>query len=172
MQGADYYNLSWVEHHLLGLAALYHDYDHSGGTESDTMNVRRAIHAFYTDCPRDLTSLQTKQVEACIAVTEYPFVTEPCTIEQKIIRDADLLQILELEWYEHVVLGLRAEFKVGGKDYSIKDMLQGQLNFLNEYVPNKLYTEWAKELVEKDCILKHRLGEIFLKIVNEVKNAT
>jgi hypothetical protein len=88
--------------------------------------------------------MDLNQMLETVRVTQYPFIHTPKTIEQKIIRDADLMQILEPEWFDHVILGLQAEFKAGGKDYTLEEMLKGQLAFLKEHIPHNLFTQWAK----------------------------
>jgi hypothetical protein len=114
---------------------------------SDDQNIMRAVQAWWdnnkTSIP--LSQLDQYQVEACIRVTEYPFVKETNTIEQKIIRDADLMQMLEPEWYDHVILGLQAEFKARGINYSLQQILYGNIEFLMKHIPAGLFTVWAKE---------------------------
>lgn len=157
MEGALHYNLSYSECHLLGVAALFHDFDHTGGREHDSINIHRALASL--NIYVEGSNLELKHIRACISVTQFPFDIEPVTIEQKIIRDADLMQILEPEWYEHVILGLQAEMSIKNGPISTQDMLAGQVNFLFDHVPSKLFTEWAKQKFESD-VYRCRLEEI------------
>jgi hypothetical protein len=142
IEGAQYYNLDFRQCHLIGVAALFHDFNHSGGTKTDHQNINIAV-ANLREAAINYNPMDLNQMVETIRVTQYPFIHTPKTIEQKIIRDADLMQVLEPEWYEHVILGLQAEFKAGGKDYTLEEMLQGQMVFLQEHIPTGLFTDWA-----------------------------
>lgn len=162
IEGAQFYNLDFRQCHLIGLSALFHDFNHSGGRKSDAENINVAVSNLRsvteTYSPMDL-----HQMLETIRVTQYPFVHTPKTIEQKIIRDADLMQILEPEWYEHVILGLQAEFKAGGKNYSLNEMLKGQMTFLDEHIPTNLFTQWAKDKFDTRFVYGDRKARIFAK---------
>jgi len=146
IEGAQAHDLSFRECHLIGLSALFHDFNHSGGKKIDAENINVAISNLLSVVPQQLgyNFLDVYQMRETIRVTQYPFIYTPKTIEQKIIRDVDLMQILEPEWYEHVILGLQAEFKRGGRDYSHRQMLTGQLDFLDKHIPNELFTSWGR----------------------------
>lgn len=142
VDAAIYHGMNFRDIHLLGVSALYHDANHSMGYETDDRNIERALK--FLGSPNSLTPLDLGQVRACIQVTQFPYVLEPLTLDQKIIRDCDLLQILEPDWFDHVVLGLQAEFENSGRSVSLKDMLEGQLKFMDSHInPDDMYTEWA-----------------------------
>lgn len=146
---ADYYNLPLSSMRAVCVAALWHDYQHSGGKHTDTVNVTRAIEQFknyhlslYSCGTRDHESDLT-QVPDIIAVTEYPYVRAPYGIEQKIIRDADLMQVCLPTWYEMCIIGLGKEISIKlGKEVTEKEMVEGQISFLNNIT---LHTQWGRE---------------------------
>lgn len=168
LEAADYYELSFREHNLLGVSALFHDYFHSGGKETDDRNVNKAIE-FFESFSRNYVEMDRLQAISTIRITQYPYVDTPSTIEQKIIRDADLMQILEPEWFDHIILGLREEFKNGGREYSVLDMLKGQLTFISG---SAFHTDWGKSkmCIEQDTVLFSRLKATSLLIEALSKN--
>lgn len=167
LEAADHYALPFRDHYLLGVSALFHDFNHSGGRETDDKNVSLAIRSF--EFFKDYIELDRLQVAATIKITQYPYVDTPVTIEQKIIRDADLMQILEPEWFDHIILGLREEFKNGGREYSVLDMLKGQLTFISG---SEFHTDWGKSKmrIEQDTVLFSRLKATSLLIEALSKN--
>lgn len=57
-------------------------------------------------------------------------------IYQAIIRDADLMQILETDWITHVILGLCEEMH-----YPLKELMVGERNFLKNMEFHSPYGE-------------------------------
>lgn len=156
---ANYYNLPLASMRAVCVAALWHDYNHSGGKHNDTVNVANAIKHFrnyhlgmWSAATRDLDG-DLSHVPSIIAVTEYPYVCEPYGIEQRIIRDADLMQVLQPTWYEMCITGLGKEMSVKlGKEVTEKEMVDGQLNFLKNIT---LYTQWGNETLSS-AVLTNR----------------
>jgi HD domain len=88
----------------LAVAALLHDYGHSLGKLTDEENVRvamsfarNAVLCSPSDLFRD-RERTAQEVERLIACTQYPFVTPPDTLLERLLRDADLAQSLELDF--------------------------------------------------------------------------
>jgi len=110
------------------VAALFHDYNHSMGKEKDDINVQRAIEAFsnYYDSNLTSTSIDKNRVIDIIRITEYPYKVDNSELdtEQKIIRDADLLQGSVDNWYDYIIVGLSKEMNI-----PIKDIAKGNLAF-------------------------------------------
>lgn len=140
----------------LVLAAAFHDFSHSAGYHDDDWNIATAIEnlkSFFEHEYRRYTALMCdsahydgtsyyssfrdlwndkifENAAETIRVTRYPFNVEPVTIQQKIIRDCDLMQMFEPAWFEHVIEGLIAEFANKGMNLSLEQMLVGQIEFL------------------------------------------
>jgi len=93
-----------------------------------------------------------KQVVDIIKATEYPYVIaeEDLTFEQKIIRDADMMQCYTDNYLQQVVLGLGQEMK-----WDLKASLSNQPKFWSN---TKFYTDYAKEVSSK--ILKHIVQDV------------
>ena len=85
-------------HKLLFLAGLYHDFSHSGGKNSDLVNVciaaAKTVELLAILEP-ELTNDDVNCVVKYILATEHPAHHEPTSIGEKIIRDSDLLQWCE-----------------------------------------------------------------------------
>jgi len=148
IEGANYHNLPYRSIRHLVLAALFHDFDHTGGKSTDSINIDRALKGWrnyeYTFL-RSITSIDKQEVEGIIRVTEYPYVIEPICIEQKIIRDADLMQCLRPTWKEMIIVGLRQEMSIKlGKDLTEEEMCEGQIKFLDAVKP---HSDWGKDVL-------------------------
>lgn len=158
-QGARFHNLPNIETTSLVVAALFHDYDHSGGLWADCDNVKLAATKFWKFYNANANTLglliNAGLTDACIRVTEFPFVLEPVTLAEEIIRDADMLQISEPYWFEMTTLGIKAEFETKiGQSISMIDYLRGQISFVNNHF--KHYTEWGKMRANAPLVTKRR----------------
>lgn len=142
-EGAQYYNLPWDTTRNLLLAAIYHDFGHTGGEEPDSENIRRALHHGLFSIRKEVPKILID----CILCTEYPFTVEPYTIEQRIIRDADLMQFRFGDWQEMLFTSLRKEIEVQyGRSISDEEMLKGMKDFwINKA---KFHTDWGREIFE------------------------
>ncbi len=81
------------EIHKSNIAGLWHDFNHSGGQLSDRENIERAIKWMKSHSNVTLNFSQKELDQICNAIrcTEYPFVIEPVTLLDKVLRDADIL---------------------------------------------------------------------------------
>lgn len=93
-------NLPKEERQILFIAALFHDYGHSYGRETDTYNITNAISELYAmqtsyawllDVPHHIIDAAAD----AILCTIYPFRIRPKTTVECILRDADLTMSLE-----------------------------------------------------------------------------
>jgi HD superfamily phosphodiesterase len=82
---------------ILLIAALFHDFNHSGGKlKNDSENVKLAIEGFqkYTKESKE----DTEFICDLIKITEFPYNADndsKLSIRQQILRDADVMQWLE-----------------------------------------------------------------------------
>lgn len=150
--GAQYYNLPFDATKLLLTAAIFHDFAHTGGAETDHENIRRAYHHglrvfFNGDVPR--------VVWGCVRVTEYPFIHMPMTIEERIIRDADLMQYRYDNWLEMYETNLKKEIEVKmGREVTRDEMYWGNVRFWKTEA--RYFTDWGKMMHKKDGIALNR----------------
>jgi HD superfamily phosphodiesterase len=109
-------NIELTDNLDLLVAALFHDFDHSMGKEKDNVNVQRAIEAFSDYYGNELThtDVNKNNVINIIKITEYPYTIKNSELntDQKIIRDADLLQGSVDNWYDFIVIGLSKEMNL------------------------------------------------------------
>lgn len=149
-EAADYYYLLRTWKDSLIVAAIFHDFNHSGGVQNDRVNItnaRREFNYFYTNYHQGPAenSINPVFVDQMIETTMFvggEFPNEPTDLIQQIIRDADLLQISEPNWYDMVIEGIRAELVNGGLTLSEDQMVRGQIDFMKKHF--KFYTEWGK----------------------------
>lgn len=148
-EGADEMQLPPEKTCVLLLAAIFHDFGHSGGKEKDDHNIRVAIAGLEAYCRID-ESFAPCMAEASqiIESTLFPPVTKPETLSQKIIRDADLMQMYMPGWEKQIFVGLRKEIEVTvGKEVSPSEMVSMQLKFMGAV---QWYTSWAQARAKKE----------------------
>lgn len=144
------------------VAAMFHDFNHSGGVKTDVHNVAEAVRVmegFFSIHPHLLTADEQLIAVQCVQCTVFPFTVVPELEVQKIIRDADLLQSTEADFERILGDGLRMEISVArGKQTSKKQFAQGQSDFLNSVT---MYTTAGAVLmaVAKPLVLQ-RFAEI------------
>jgi HD superfamily phosphodiesterase len=97
------------------IAALFHDFDHPGHPhpgeqDPDRINIRIAIAGLRRHITAD-DRASLPEIEALIEATHYPYKTagEELDLLGKILRDADLAQVLSPVWIQQVVIGLAGE---------------------------------------------------------------
>jgi len=137
----------------LYIAALFHDYAHSGGKLTDSENIINALDGvmlFHKANPEFDLNIVIQIIKA----TEYPYTIDEndfTLFEQKIIRDADMCYLFQPLSIVKLYSGLRSEF---GTDYNT--FLNNQFNFLNNV---KFYTEYHNNLWE-NSVKELRLNEL------------
>lgn len=137
-EAARFYNLPFEGHRVLFLSALYHDYNHSAGVTSDTINISRAI----SGAVEHISRLENSAVEDLDAVAGIIHATiQPPTMHNtdigllhRIIMDADMMQSCEPD-AEAFLAGLSVESKTEINWSSTKV-------FLESYEPK---TSWGKQ---------------------------
>lgn len=135
-----FYELANSETRDLLIAALFHDFNHSGGEYLDTENINRALLG-YTECCLIKNIIPSEVVKKLIIVTEYPYKKDPDTLLEKVIRDADLMQSTMPFGYEMCITRLGQEVsKSRSRVMSEIEILEGQIDFMNKVV---FWTKWA-----------------------------
>jgi hypothetical protein len=140
IKGCEYYEINKEQTKLLAIAALFHDFDHSGGKfKNDDDNVNLSIKGFlkWSKLPKE----DNEMIISLIKTTRYPYtnVCEDITELEKIIRDSDILQgIFSKDYFNKIVYALADEIGVDRKK-----MLEGQIGFLES---SKFCTDWANNL--------------------------
>lgn len=171
MSGGDKH-LDQVKMNSLLLAAAFHDAGHLGGREPDGYNVSRAIAIAveFMQATKIVTNgtstsgVDKNLVIDLIQITQYPFKREPVTDLEKIIRDCDLLQILEPTWFEVIYENLFIEVN-RSREMTFAEFCAGQCDFLHnaQFYSNwwfeKKFAEFGALGLERACWVKNRLRE-------------
>jgi len=142
--GAADMRLAPEETRILLLSAIFHDFGHSGGKYQDDHNIEVALEGLTAYCgsSESLRGYLTEAVEL-VKSTRFPYVTEPQTLSQKIIRDADQMQMYMPGWKKQIFTGMRKEIEIAsGKELTLSDMIRIQLKFMAEV---QWQTAWAQE---------------------------
>lgn len=127
------------------IAAMFHDFNHSGLFGDDDLNIERAkrgLRRHVSDVDIDFLP----EIEEYIDATQFPHkkVEHEDSLPVQIIRDADMMQCLEPSWIQQNIFGLSKEW---GMTSAI--VLKRQIPFLNSI---RFRTEWARERFPQSSI--------------------
>jgi hypothetical protein len=132
----------------LGLAALFHDFNHSGGKLKDSENIELALVSLkeFLDTITEFTKFTNKsdlysQIENIIIATEFPHLDIDLDILQKIIRDADTMGGI-IDGWKSVVTNLASEY-----NKSLEEFIPTQIKFLDTV---KFNTDYCNELLKNN----------------------
>ena len=127
------------------IAALFHDYNHTGILVDDRINIELAIKGLGT-CLLPGDEDYQDDIFGIIRITEYTNDTmlTDISLTQAIIRDADVLQAFSSDWIQEIILNLSEEQKE-----SPIGMLRLQIAYLEGL---RFHTDWAKETYPKSAI--------------------
>jgi HD superfamily phosphodiesterase len=132
------------DHKVLLCSALLHDVNHTGGHGTDVLNISQAKEFIEHMSDNDFVSNNKDAIFKLIEVTEYPFIVEPVTDMQKILRDADLLYSLRANTGSVIIDGLRSEMEIArDRPITRKQMFDGQREFMATV---KMFTPIGKEI--------------------------
>lgn len=156
----EYYDIKGIEEISMGLAALFHDFDHNGTIGQDNINIDNSIkgfHVWYSSLDEsDKQSIDVDLVEKMIRTTEFPSRPDPETIKEQIMMDADMLSLYRNNWFDTTIVGLSKEFKV-----TLEKQIENQIKFVSNL---KFFTDYATNLHNK--FKEYMLRELtFLKSI-------
>ena len=137
----DEYKLPPYHKLVLGLAALFHDFDHSGGKLKDSENIELALVALKEFLVTINKSDLYDDIKNIIIATEFPHLDIDLDILQKIIRDADTMGGI-IEGWKSVVANLASEY-----NKSIEEFIPTQIKFLDTV---KFNTDYCNELLKNN----------------------
>src|SRR6185503_15281861 len=133
------------------LAALMHDYDHSGGHLSDAENIQLALNGVHNAMhhPR-CEVIDIAAVEGLIECTQFDgpelgFKFIPTTLEMQAIRDADLMTIYRPD-AAACLYGLFIECRVKNRKLKLDDFMKANRAFLTEA---KMYTDYGNTVKDR-----------------------
>jgi len=131
----------------LGLAALFHDFNHSGGKLKDIENIELALTALKEYLDSTNKSELYNDVKHIIIATEFPHLDIDLDILQQIIRDADTMGGIT-EDYISIVKSLAKEY-----NKTLQEFIPTQIKFLDTV---KFNTDYCNQLLanNKERIIK------------------
>jgi len=127
------------------IAAIFHDYYHSGKSGDDKENIAEAIkglrfHLLVEDYP------YLEEIENILRATQFPHedLGSTATLEQRILRDADVSQAFGPVWIGDILAGFGSEL-----EKTPLEMLKQQLGFLNTL---KFHSDFGKVFYGEDAL--------------------
>jgi len=153
------YNLKSTDKINLGLATIFHDFNHSGGKLKDDANIQLALEGLREYLDQENMLDKYEDIKSILEATEFPHKEMELNILQKIIRDADTMGGISDNWFD-IINALAAEFK---KDLS--SFIPIQIGFLDSV---KFNTPYCNKMLEerRDDIKKKLLklqSDLFFK---------
>ena len=137
----DEYELTPHNKLSLGLAALFHDFNHSGGKLKDSENIELALVALKEFLVTINKSDLYDDIENIIIATEFPHLDIDLDILQKIIRDADTMGGI-IEGWKSVVTNLASEY-----NKTLVEFIPSQIKFLDTV---KFNTDYCNGLLKNN----------------------
>ena len=137
--GACYYVFDGVSFRNLLIAALFHDFNHSGQlTGNDDLEIERAIRGLRKHIlPEDEPRLAI--IEGLIRSTRFPHKApnDELVLSEQVLRDADMSQSFgSNDWVQQILFGLSAEMRM-----TPKELLGTQESFLSGV---EFASEWGR----------------------------
>ena len=132
--GALYMGLNKREMRNLLIAALFHDYNHTGIKGDDSINIQRSFDAL-DEYLLEEDKPYIEEIKSAISATKYPYTDKKFTKNELILRDADQSQTFSPVWIQSILYGLGKELEM-----SHEQMLKIQKPFLENM---KFYTAWG-----------------------------
>lgn len=141
------------------IAAMFHDFDHTGLAGNDDLNIELAVRGFRKHVAGiDNFKNRVDEVERLMRWTEFPHMVRSSAISQvgRVLRDADVSQALSISWYQQVIVGLSEEQR-----RPQIEVLADQKTFLANL---KFQTVWGRETFSEESIQEkiHEAEELLM----------
>jgi len=118
------------------IAAMFHDYAHSGIMGNDEAEVTRSIVKMKKNLLENDMGL-VEEISNLMLATQFPYVACTSSLGVDIIRDCDMSQVLSDVWMQQIIFGLAQEMNL-----TPFEILERQVNFVSSI---KFNTPWAQE---------------------------
>jgi hypothetical protein len=151
--GCQFYAFDYTTTRLMLIAALLHDYNHTGVMGDDAINIKLAIEGMREHILED-DKKYLSEIESYIQCTQFPHTHIEDTEENlplNIMRDADVSYTLKDDWTHVVCFGIGSEMSK-----TPEEMLKMQIPFMENYLV--LSTGWGKEKFSQK--IKERITEV------------
>lgn len=157
-EGAESEGLSERETRNLLLAAMFHDFNHSAGKSKDDVNVENAKKGLREFVESEaIEGVDLYEMEKLIDATEYPYQIKSgdLTLSQKILRDADLMQIFEDNWIHQNILGIALELGMEFEKFLVaqRKFIEGA-EFNSDYGKKMRDKNWSRVIEEFEILEK------------------
>jgi hypothetical protein len=135
------------------IAALFHDYDHTGRSGNDDINIQLAIRGLKNNIHEsDVPYLSI--IEELIITTEFPHKNKIMINDEdsliSILRDADLSQAFSDAWVQQVIFGLANEMNLEPMQvFRMQESFLKNLQFNSTWAKNKFTQEMINEKIEE-----------------------
>jgi len=153
--------LSDNEKRALLIAALFHDFNHSGTTGPDSENIKEAIFALTRYILPEDKHLMSLALDYILA-TEFPYKDDGSALPlpAQILRDADRSQSMSVAWIQQIVFGLSQEWnKTPLEVLTIQKPFHTSFTFMTEWAKQEFPAEAIQEKIDEAEALIELLKE-------------
>jgi len=102
------------------IASLFHDYGHSEKMGNDVKEIATALN-FLDEQLLPIDRSLWPEIKELISATEFPYNNE-VAIGAKIMRDADMSQLLSDVWMQQIIFGLAQEMGISPADNLVREI--------------------------------------------------
>ena len=140
------------------IAAFFHDFKHSAGKLSDDKNIENAKKGLKKFLEEENIDADFEFMENIIDATQYPYVIEEADLNeyQKIIRDADLMQVIQYNSVHQCIHGLSEELGI-----PFEKFIESQKKFIDGA---KFNTKWGNKIKQDNWKRVEKEVEVLLGI--------
>jgi len=131
------------------IAALFHDYGHSGQMGDDGQEVTTAINFLQTNLLPSDQDLWP-EIKELISATKFPHENRETSLGVMIIRDADMSQLLSGVWLQQIIFGLAQEMSI----LPLAN-LNREIDFLHSL---EFQSDWGKQVLAPQ--IPERIAEL------------
>lgn len=144
--------LTTIQMRKILIAAIFHDFDHSGMMGQDDLNIQRALRALDTHLLEEDRPYR-HDIAMLIEATEYPYKasSEDLPLSAQILRDADMAQVFSMAWMQQVIFGFASEWRK-----EPIDVLRQQIPFLGSV---SFHTSWGQTTYPASAV-QQKLQEV------------
>lgn len=130
-----YYEIGADRFRALLIAALMHDYGHSGKMGHDHQEILNTL-ALLEKIILEEDKYLLPEIQELIKSTEFPYSEAYISIGAGILRDADASQAFSDAWLQQIVFGLAQELEI-----SAEACLRQEITYLQSL---RFYSEWGQ----------------------------
>lgn len=157
-EAAQHEGLDPISVRQLLIAAMFHDYNHSGVMGNDAREIQTALLAL-GDCLLSEDVSLYPEIMLLIKATEFPHSKCALSPGAAILRDADMSPIFSDVWLQQIIFGLAKEMGISALELLLKEE-----DFLRSM---EFYSVWGNKFLKAQVPQRIKETKEFLKLLRQ-----